>query len=137
MTEPNIPLLRKAVEWVETESQKDARVREWDQTHWIFNRSPQARKMGACGTVYCVAGYVAHLEGLTKVRAGEEWLDPEAVRQRFDMTSLSLGVVMAEVAKRLLGITDEEADALFNGKNDVYRIREIADAIAERAGEQL
>lgn len=117
MTEytPNIPLLRKAVEWAEAEAAKeDQEQSEWDQLYW--------RDVGfrACGTTYCIAGYVCEV-------SGEEWTSG---------VTTANGAV-PRVAADLLGLGQDDAWALFDAENSIERVREVAERIAERAGERL
>lgn len=132
----NIPLLRKAVEWAEAEAVKPPELREWEQAFWSLtpaqrdlrienqrlsgeqpedyydNLSREAYyKAPECGTCYCIAGYVAAIEG---VKAS--------------------GWETAYVAEERLGLDSEDADALFSSTNTIADVRRIAEEIA---GERL
>jgi len=84
MTEINVPLLRKAVEWVEEQAKKPEIDREWGQQAWYRKPFAYARYLmqeltdnsrqefqarirhyshlaDHCGTTYCVAGYIGQL----------------------------------------------------------------------------
>ena len=104
---PDVPLLRRAVGWVESEAAKPWEVREWQQQFW---RSYHP----FCGTVYCVAGYVDHIAGRDT---------------NFD--------TIADSARQLLGLTGREGKALFAAHNTAADVRRIAEDIAARAGERL
>lgn len=123
MREPNIPLLRKAVEWVEEQEQLDPRTRQWMQETVVLPedaRIIQHHHEVGCGTAYCVAGYVAHL------------VDPDHLRGN-----------QIEVAAEALGIDWDDRSTvqpyvphggLFSYDNKAADIRSIAEQLA---GEKL
>ena len=149
MSEVNIPLLRKAVEWAEAEAKKPLLEREWDQSGWM--RSPKhrardylmdkAHRTGnfaeltdegiqelaqTCGTSYCIAGYICHLAGLTFTG------DNSSMFYRvIDANGVERNV--SEVAAELLGNPDDTG-LLFDAGNSIERVRVIAEEIA---GEKL
>jgi len=129
MTEVNVPLLRKTLEWAHGEWQKKRRgeVSEWDQAVWMASTAAlhgydakvfEAFKAGtACGTTCCIAGKVAldagwhhgfrsHLGG-TVYREGE-YRSTESV------------------AMELLGLDSDTAFRLFNGVNSIYSLYAVA-----------
>lgn len=115
---PNVPLLRKAVEWVEEQDQlPEGRV--WYQGAWFtrFEGTPW------CGTAMCIAGKVA-LDAGWKQRPGTG----SRVIRGLEESSAH------EVARDLLGLRDWEAERLFSGGNDAFDIRREAERIA---GERL
>lgn len=107
-TKPNIPALRKAVEWVEQQAALPKEEREWEQIHWISRRS-------YCGTAYCVAGYVAIKLVGAKV--------DDAARDRRTNCHVS------DIAAEYLGIRGVE-DSLFCATNDAADIRRAAENLA-------
>lgn len=112
MSDVNIPLLRKAVEWAEAEAAKPISEGAWYQKNFIEART--------CGTTYCIAGWTLHAHGWTN----EEIMGDDDV---------------AETAAVLLGIPmwDGEADAgshLFADNNTITDVRRIAEDLA---GERL
>lgn len=121
MSEVNIPLLRKAVEWAEAEAAKPAELCEWVQADY---RVEPARaqsmydKAPGCGTCYCIAGFVgAQLDA------------------RYTQKNLVDGVHVNEFAAKALGINLTEADNdLFHEDNTIEDVRRIAE---ELAGERL
>jgi hypothetical protein len=121
MTEPNIPLLRKMVEWVEEQEQLPARDREWEQVSWLRRGT-----YWTCGTVMCVAGKVAVDAGFVPSFGNDDFTyyvtDP-VTGQSHDVEKL---------AAELLGIGDDSP--LFGGSNNAADIRRHAEAIA---GERL
>lgn len=112
MTELNIPLLRKAVEWVEDEAQKPAVERQWDQSTWIVGYG--------CGTTYCVAGYVAML-GDERYGDSRLWVDVDGDGNE---------IHCSDFAQRELGISNAEAAELFFADNSAADVRRIAEQIA-------
>lgn len=109
----NIPLLRKAVEWVEVEDAKKRRGErsEWDQNNW-------------CGTACCVAGHVVQTTGWEMPKDFDAALSYPLVYRNGVSESVS------HAAKQELGITTAEAGFLFAASNDAATIRNIAEAIA-------
>lgn len=100
--ELNIPLLRKQLEWADSENAKAKRGEqsEWDQTAW-------------CGTSCCIAGHTALDLG---------W-------QHIDTTAAVKGDVVSgvrDIAKAGLGLTSCEADLLFAGDNDIDTLWSVA-----------
>jgi hypothetical protein len=111
----NLPLLRKANEWVQAEALLPLPEREWEQSSWMI--TPSERKLYAvyvtkaereawikCGTAYCIAGYVASLFGPVH-------RTPEGVVIAHD------GSQVDQYAAVALGLTGYEADELFEGDN--------------------
>jgi hypothetical protein len=113
---PDIPRLRKVVEWVEEQSALPRESREWDQSLWHANLS--------CGTVCCVAGKLAE-------DMGADIRDDEYGSTVFD------GKNPYEFGADLLGATPAETHRLFSTSNDAAAVRAAAEAIAERVGERL
>lgn len=127
MSEVNVPLLRKAVEWAEAEAAKPPELCEWNQDLW--RTTPEQRaEFGlpvspACGTAYCIAGYVAHISGF-------KW-DDETDEVEGDNRPVF------EVAAELLGIRPDgglNPSHLFYANNSIEDVRRIAEEIA---GERL
>jgi hypothetical protein len=114
---PNIPLLRKAVEWAEAEAAKTDGTCLWDQREWVTYT--------ACGTAYCIAGFAVTAEyGQVGYNRGYAVIDG---------ASLDFGLLGTET----LGLTDVEAADLFDGCNSIEDVRRVAEQIAARAGERL
>lgn len=113
----NIPLLRKAVEWVETQAElslSDGHC-EWDQTLWAGKTS--------CGTTYCVAGYVAFLEGWN--------LTPTPGIEHISLCSKDgKSAHIPDIAHKVLGLNRWQRDSLFNSTNGASDVRRIAEEIA-------
>lgn len=123
MSEFNLPLLRKGVEWVESENRKPKAESEWYQGYYAVGGLMIER---TCGTAHCLAGFIAEQDG----------------GHRIDALMID-GDYGGQVAIDLLGITnrdawgDDDAFGLFTAGNTVEEIREIAETIARRYGEEL
>lgn len=125
LTNLDVPLLEKAVAWVQEQEALPEEQREWNQADYVAEMS--------CGMAYCVAGYVGQL------------LEPG-----YATNSVHNGVHVSRFACAQLGIpTDEPAssqsfddsavyDALrmFNDDNDAAAVRAVADTYIARAREQ-
>lgn len=134
---PNLPLLRKILEKIDLEPDS------WVQGCWavdwnsitgrlLANRHGHARlTYPACGTAYCVAGHAADMTGWTPSgwsigEASSYWTNGDG-RER------SIRVI----ARNALGLTQLEAELLFDGGNTRSRVQYLAEGIAMRAGEKL
>lgn len=125
MSEVNIPLLRKAVEWVEQQDSLPEEKREWMQSTYVARESYRVnilRHKTGCGTAYCVAGYIGAM------------VDP-----RFDIVDWAeqtdgSQVHVSDVAQKSLGLTDSQAGQLFYYGNGSRQIRTLAEKFA---GEKL
>lgn len=104
--EVNVPLLRKAVEWVEEQDKLDADDCMWSQELWRWSK-------GDCGTTFCVAGYVAQL-----------------VEPRYADRDYVNDVHISTRGQRALGLSDEDAAHLFCADNTAEDVRAIAEHIA-------
>ena len=131
MTEVNIPLLRKEVEWVEEQDQLPLIDRRWDQRTYFTSAFNHAHRLmvelingksmgsntdfarlvenvsGHCGTAYCLAGHVAIMH------------EPD----NHDESE-------AAIARRLLGLDFVQAEQLFSGGNTAKEIRFLAEYFA-------
>lgn len=109
----NMPLLRKAVAWAEAEAAKPEEECQWWQEEYEKAGDLIGR---TCGTCYCIAGYVLHINGFATNGCADEQ------------------------AAALLGIDVEDHNGcvgLFNAENTIADIRRIAEGIAEEAGGRL
>ena len=156
----NIPLLRKAVEWVEQQEKLPEWAREWDQEHWVSEKQwaqldhlaavecgdESAEKYAPhCGTAYCVAGYIGQLEDprfaasdYIKVSRDEALAMGFSHEDLVSKLSISsdgfLMIHVADLAELRLGLGSSQCDDLFDGANDAKTIRILAE---EFAGEKL
>jgi hypothetical protein len=117
----NVPLLRKAVEWVEQQDLLPDEERMWDQTDWVTT--------GVCGTTCCVAGWVA----LNNLPPGGRVADPTGMGPSEVHAPHTLPVSVASYARDLLGLDADSAGRLFYGGNDATDIRAIAEEIVGEA----
>jgi hypothetical protein len=130
----NIPLLRKAVEWVEFQASLPEIDREWDQSRYITSSDLRARILievthngddfsqyypqlaaisNHCGTAYCVAGYIGQMHD-----------------ERYKYEDQIGGTHVSTYAMDLLGIDKDDGHALFMGDNTAADVRRIAERIA-------
>lgn len=111
----------------------DAEVFLWDQSCWIDPPDLEVNLSlpgpPPCGTAMCLAGHVAWKHDWRPVDDGsgelEYWRHLVTDRTGF----------VGDVARETLGLTRQEANALFHWRNDRQRLREIRDALA--AGEPV
>jgi len=111
---PDLDLLDRVLDWAEAhpdEDHADARGRWHDQDVWVAEED--------CGTACCIAGIVALSEGWQPVypvlNMGAEWVDRAGEM-----------ALVSEVARRALGLSYEEADALFRASNTLPVLRRLA-----------
>ena len=149
----NIPLLRKAVEWVEEQDKLPEIDREWRQASYVLKSQYHAQSLvqelyakplavpvsyqefragmerltqqvaAHCGTAYCVAGYLAQQTD-DRFKLASSYYDPKT----------DTDVHVADVAQELLGLDEESAQLLFEGGNTAADIRRLAEQFA---GEKL
>lgn len=136
MTEVNVPLLRKALEWAEAEAERPAAVREWDQSMWVSTSEDrelnikkysgvhgnlvaleQQRQEAGCGTCYCLAGYLVHVLDGQPLEAADN-----------DQFSYY------DAGAHVLGLSVVQAVRLFAPGNSIEGLRVLAE---EFAGEKL
>jgi hypothetical protein len=122
LPEPNIPLLRKAVEWAEAEAAKTDGTCLWDQGAWAQETD--------CGTAYCIAGFAAvnSIPNAHEVPDGFGYVDLYVDGEE---------AFWFDTGGRALGLTLFEAEKLFHAQNTIADVRRIAEGIAARAGERL
>lgn len=87
----------------------------------LANEDPRWRQIGEekeCETSLCVAGHAAALSGYNPILTYGGDLDWGQVSKIFDAPH-EKGEPVQHVAARLLGITEEEADVLFEASNVV------------------
>lgn len=108
----NIEKLDAAIAWIEEHPE------EHDQASY-FART-------ACGTTACLAGVVVMLDGWVPEWAGRHWETPRARKGDRVMW-------VRDVAQGLLGLSEDQADALFLGAGTLATVKEYRDRIA--AGE--
>jgi len=90
------------VEELERVSDAIAKSRSFDQSNWRF----------PCGTPACIAGHAAHLHGW-RYTVNENGIMSESM---IDGSGPNTRKHVHFVAQDILGLTDEEADAMFDGQ---------------------
>lgn len=102
----NVELFRKIRPKIEADDG------EWDQTVW-------GKKVPGCGTSYCAAGWACVESGDTLRWAASNWLrDIPGTQRAWDVESGDAREEIFDRARYLLGLTEEEAEELFDGEND-------------------
>ena len=104
-------------EFMPNEEQEQAAFDQFQEM--LDNTDPRWRKLKAakeCETSLCVAGHAAALSGYNPVLTGADELDWACVSKKLDAPH-NEGQNVAEVAAKLLGLTEEEADILFEASN--------------------
>lgn len=125
LAEPNRDKLIEVAQWVG--AQESLRLlglpSEWDQSNYVNDREGVAVN-GFCGTAACVAGKVALDAGYKPIRTESGSLVHYG-RVSLDPVDDQDGESARDVAKRILQLSELEADRLFSGGNtygDVMRI---------------
>lgn len=95
---------------------------EWRQGSW-------GRRAAGCGTAGCLAYHVGVVDG-AEIRWSDEYDGQSAIAG-------VAGVHPSTYAQRALGLTDEQADNLFHGGNDMAVLRAMRDALADDPGASL
>jgi hypothetical protein len=117
---PNLNLIREVLSVIKENPER------WNQSIWMSSPEPKF----TCGTAMCVAGHAVSISDL----------DIKWVYSRWDKEyrgTLEDGRMIAKVAQELLGLTENEANTLFDANNTFAELKTIAKQIAERAGEKL
>lgn len=125
---PNIPLLRKAVEWAEAEHARPgggAWLQElWavdiDSANYSIQWLSERNVSPACGTAYCIAGWV-----LNETMPGG-FTQQTANNMRY--------VSIVSKAANELGLTFDQGTELFADENSIETVRKSAEKFA---GEEL
>lgn len=110
MTELNVPLLRKALEHI------TAHPDEWKQDEWA--------KKTACGTACCVAGHVTLMQGH---EIDFDRADTYGAMVKYTST----GEYIEDVARRELGLTDIQAEAMFHPSNRLHSLWSMASSFTD------
>lgn len=138
---PNIPLLRKTVEWVEEQAALPKHKSRWRQSTWFhlwrLRPTKAHREAGeviadgyTCRTRYCFAGKVVADAGWEP-----EWYSTyENDLEAEYVTKDGQRMEVMEAAKLELGLSAHGAWSLFHATNTAKDIRRIAEQIA---GERL
>ena len=124
---PNVELLDRVLAVIKADFD------HWDQSAW---RQPA---VDGCGTALCYAGWACELDGgIWAAKPDElysEYLvarDGEPPEWHHDRVAL---VFVRDRAQAVLGITDAEASALFQGSNGLADLRHQVNRIKARAAD--
>lgn len=136
MSEVNIPLLRKVVEWVE-EQEALTEGRVWYQEAWLADASDEELSSlndayVSCGTVYCVAGKIALDAGWRIMHTADGRINDWTVEKD------GMQMEVRSVAARELGLEADvlvydpstDVERLFEASNSAARVRAVAEDIA-------
>lgn len=132
MTTPNIAELDALLNWAEAEHAKKLRGEpsEWDQIHWAVNPIQYARYWDQqpppvdCGTACCLAGKaVARQGGVFKIGR-------DGVAAYADMPD-GKTVAIDDYAQQILGLSEHQADTLFEGYNTIEDVRKYIQEIKD------
>lgn len=126
LPERNVTLLQNTMKFIEEHPEQH------NQAHWVT----------ACGTAFCYAGHAAILSGASLPQGdvmdlGQYWIiDLVSLQSRGgnaydirDGVALPVDVFAAE----RLGITDDEAEVLFEGDRTITGLRALVDALCDGA----
>lgn len=152
----NLDLLERAVNWAERSEKKQIEPDEptWYQGSWgrkllskwvtHYGRNDKGHftgqnteKLQACGTAFCIAGYVGQVTGNAKWD-GTTWVPTqEIVPYSGDVVKLDAecDVFWYRAGAAILGLTDKEAYTLFSANNSLARVKTISRNIAHSRGE--
>lgn len=158
MSEFNIERLREAVAWAEAEAAKPPAESRWHQPAWAKRAIEKAwRKREVltdgeasdwrvvpvdCGTAFCVAGHVCATQRDVFVMDEGDYgwhrrKSSPAVVDYVIPRGKRRPITIENRARKLLGISFDEADMLFDGFNSIDDVRRIARIIARAHGETL
>lgn len=114
--QPNLDLIDRVLQQIDAEPER------WNQGWWSGPSS--------CGTAYCFGGWAVALSG--GVWTGDGYTDtlvPERGDSAYPMADYTY---VEERATRLLGLTQREADRLFDSMNSREDLQEIVDELRAR-----
>ena len=120
----NIELLDKVLDYIKTHPQ------EWRQSSWYAILNPDGTLLDGdivvdepCGTAFCFAGHAAMMTGFPKPPTynGAIWTGVVDGREYFVDTW----------AARVLDLTPDQADILFESRNTLEELETIVNAIKE------
>lgn len=133
MTEPNIDLLYKTLDHIETlEAFRAEGVYlkdRWNQGTWAIQYRDSDGDL--CGTACCFAGWAVHLAGdhfVNDVGCDMEGCDCDEIVAEAPDGNIEH---IAERAQELLGLDWRERGRLFNGSNTLDQLREVVAQIKD------
>jgi hypothetical protein len=125
----DIQLLRDLVFWAEGDNSKYQEI--WEQHSWAHKT-----KNGVCQTAFCIAGQ-AVAQANIKLQwdeVEEEILETGETKHHYYASFTEHGEFIDEVAAKLIGLTQEEAEELFEGENGIEEVRAVASSICASRG---
>jgi hypothetical protein len=123
------------VEWAEEQDALADTKKHWYQGSWArrnIDAAVQNRDDPYCNTAMCIAGKVAFDAGWKLVfEADSTEVMDDGVTYEFAFNATKDGEIksISTVGQIELGLTDGEADRLFDGNNSAEDIRYVAEAI--------
>lgn len=128
---PDIAEMHRILEIIKDES-KQPEGTTWNQGYWFRQQEVyQGNEKSVCGTAMCFAGWKVFLDGYTKL-AQDPLADTDFVRTFSDyrMVNPNTGKYVTywgtrEYARDRLGLSDEQADLLFDEDNDLEDLENI------------
>lgn len=123
--------LDEVLAWVTQEHEKQQRGEpsHWDQGSWFTKfdaGTPESRNY--CSTACCIAGYVVERDGGVPRFIMPSYNALQATAARMPDGEL---VIIEEYAREVLGLTEDQADALFGGGNDYNDIVSVIGQIKD------
>ena len=93
----------------------------WNQKAWV--------EINDCGTAFCYAGHLLHSQGWQPIRLAADmpWNSVGLIKDGEVLLWTGIGARAAA----LLGLTGEEADALFSEDNTLEELKELVDQIVD------
>lgn len=134
---PDLPLLRKGLEWIEAQAARPPREREWFQGAW---RAAGKQCRRSCNTAYCLAGYICEI-------TGGQWVSDDPTDPGFDKLRWEPGdplyeghpvwATVSARAQRKLGLDYQTACSLFQSGLSARQLHRTIEQVFVEAGEQL
>lgn len=140
----NIKLLRNLVLWARGESDRlDKKFVKLGEYNWRQQDWAMQEKNGVCQTAFCMAGAAVVMSGYKMI--WDDWYDeggnvqsrnaeicrPKGSKREEDTLNIP------RAARDFLGITEREANRLFDGDNGIEDIEYWAARICEDRGKKL
>lgn len=122
----------------------EGNLERWYQDSWRHNGLPEERYEAFredplnpnCKTSFCVAGWVAALDGVRWREGSVEYIgDPRRCNCTGSVCRSDLHVMfVSDYARWRLDLADDEASRLFHGENTLDDLRQMVDALNRPGG---
>lgn len=110
-----------ATEMYATLTEIERNPHRWRQDEWIAGWvKPAATTWTECGTTFCYAGITGARHGWLPVPDCHGW----ATGYMHHPDNPDVLEYASDIAQRILGLDDEEADSLFHSGNDLAALRD-------------